>query len=448
MDGIKFTLNGSEVTYSGSAEDRLLDVLRNTYLCRSVKCGCGEGECGACAVLIDRGILMNSCCVSVGFVEGREVTTLEGFREREAERFAVLDRAFAEMSAVQCGFCTPGMLLAAEALLSAIPHPTEEQVRSEMSGNLCRCTGYNAIVKAVLKASEEMPPHRKTDEVRIVSKGSFTAGSLAEAIELRGKYGLTPYAGGTDLVPAAARAAEGGTPLKHSGYLFLHNVPELRRITDDGEYVRIGACVTFAEALNDPLVPQLMKEAAAGIGSPAVRNAGTFGGNAANGSDKADTIPAAFAMDAKLRIASPRGERITGIEEFHLGHKKTTLADDELIVEILLPKRSGGHYFRKVGGRAAVSISHATFAGVFEERGGVITNAAAAFGAVADIVLRFRSLESMIVGKTLDEARAVKEELIRAYSGRLVTVNGRVNAEYCHTVCLNLLRDFLTSFGV
>ncbi len=152
MNDIKFLLNGKETVYTGSATDRLLDVLRDTYRCTSVKCGCKEGECGACSVLLD-GKLINSCCVAMGAVEGSTVVTLEGYRE--TARFAVLDKAFAEVSAVQCGFCTPGMVLAAESILSVNPHPTEEDIRVGMSGNLCRCTGYNAIVNAIMNAAKE-----------------------------------------------------------------------------------------------------------------------------------------------------------------------------------------------------------------------------------------------------------------------------------------------------
>ena len=152
MDDIRFILNGRDTAYGGGAGDRLLDVLRDVYRCTSVKCGRKEGECGACAVLVD-GILMNSCCVAMGAVEGKTVTTLEGYRE--TERFRVLDRTFGELSAVQCGFCTPGMVLAAEALLAKNPHPSEEEIREGLSGNLCRCTGYNAIVNAVMNAAKE-----------------------------------------------------------------------------------------------------------------------------------------------------------------------------------------------------------------------------------------------------------------------------------------------------
>lgn len=152
MADIQFVLNGKEVAYAGSATDRLLDVLRNEFRCTSVKCGCKEGECGACSVLID-GVLYNSCCVAMGAIGGASVVTMEGFRE--TERFAVLDKAFGKFSAVQCGFCIPGMVLAAEALLSKNPDPTEDDVREGLSGNLCRCTGYNAIVDAVYDAAKE-----------------------------------------------------------------------------------------------------------------------------------------------------------------------------------------------------------------------------------------------------------------------------------------------------
>ena len=152
MDAIKFYLNGVEVAYEGSATDRLLDVLRDTYGTKSVKCGCKEGECGACSVLID-GTLINSCCVAMGAVEGSSIVTVEGFRE--TERFAALEKAFGDIAAVQCGFCIPGMVLAAEALLSKNANPTIDEIREGLSGNLCRCTGYNAIVSAINTAAKE-----------------------------------------------------------------------------------------------------------------------------------------------------------------------------------------------------------------------------------------------------------------------------------------------------
>jgi len=143
---IRFTLNNNATTYSGNPSARLLDVLRNELGLTGTKCGCKEGECGACAVLIN-GRLMNSCLVAVGSLEDADVMTIEGFSK--TERFAALDNAYASVSAVQCGFCIPGMMMASESILSSNPKPTEEDIRTGISGNLCRCTGYNAIVKAI-----------------------------------------------------------------------------------------------------------------------------------------------------------------------------------------------------------------------------------------------------------------------------------------------------------
>lgn len=149
---ITFILNGKKVTYEGSATDRLLDVLRDHYHLTGVKCGCKEGECGSCSVIMDS-LLVNSCMVAMGRVDGCKVVTIEGYSK--TERFKVLDKAYASVGAAQCGFCIPGMVLASECLLDANPNPTEEEIRDGISGNLCRCTGYNAIVKAIAIAAEE-----------------------------------------------------------------------------------------------------------------------------------------------------------------------------------------------------------------------------------------------------------------------------------------------------
>lgn len=151
---IRFILNGKKVVIKIDPTRRLIDVLRDDFKLKGTKEGCGEGECGACAVIID-GKLLNSCLVSVGIVEGSNILTIEGYRD--TLRFKVLNEAFKKAGAVQCGFCTPGMIMAAEALLSKNSKPSEEEIKEAISGNLCRCTGYNMIVEAIkisIKAGE------------------------------------------------------------------------------------------------------------------------------------------------------------------------------------------------------------------------------------------------------------------------------------------------------
>ena len=148
---INFVLNHKNITVKTDTMRRLLDVLRDDLGIMGTKEGCGEGECGACSVLLN-GRLVNACLTAMGSMEGAEVLTIEGYRE--TNRFRVLEAAFAEAGAVQCGFCTPGMLMAAEALLRTHPNPDDNEIRDGISGNLCRCTGYNMIVEAIKLAAQ------------------------------------------------------------------------------------------------------------------------------------------------------------------------------------------------------------------------------------------------------------------------------------------------------
>ena len=151
MNKITFTLNHKTVTLETLPSRRLLDVLRNDFKLTGSKEGCGEGECGGCAVLLD-GHITNSCCLPLGSVDGREIITIEGFSK--TKQFEVLAEAFSFEGGVQCGICTPGMIIASQSILAHNPHPTEAEIRIGLAGNLCRCTGYNMIVKAVLRASK------------------------------------------------------------------------------------------------------------------------------------------------------------------------------------------------------------------------------------------------------------------------------------------------------
>ncbi len=152
MAKISFILNGELVHMDTNPSRRLLDVLRNDFNLTGPKEGCGEGECGACAVLMNKKIV-NSCSVPLANVVGKEITTIEGFST--TKRFEVIKESFAEEGAVQCGFCTPGMVIATESLLNQNPHPNDDEIKIGLSGNLCRCTGYNMIVKAVKRASKD-----------------------------------------------------------------------------------------------------------------------------------------------------------------------------------------------------------------------------------------------------------------------------------------------------
>jgi len=151
MNNITFDVDGRSVTLECNPLKRLIDVLREDLAITGVKEGCGQGECGACSVIIN-GDLVNSCLVPVGSLNNANIITIDGFKE--SKRFEILKQAYEDAGSVQCGFCTPGMIMASEALLRKLPRPTEEEIRVGISGNLCRCTGYTMIVEAIKLAAE------------------------------------------------------------------------------------------------------------------------------------------------------------------------------------------------------------------------------------------------------------------------------------------------------
>ena len=203
----------------------------------------------------------------------------------------------------------------------------------------------------------------------------------------------------------------------------------------------------FTEALESPLVPALMKEAVAKIAAPAIRNAGTFGGNLGNGSAKADSVLIEFVSDAKLRLVSVRGERVVDVDAFYLGRKKLDLMEDELIAEILLPKDKceKPYYYKKVGGRNALAISRIALAGVYEVKNGVVADFSAAVIGGAAKFQRFKEIEEAIIGKPVDQIRANPDEYVKMYAEKLVFTRGRVSAEYRRTVSTNLIKDYLAT---
>ena len=152
MKNIELKVNGKVYTVEIEEDMRLLDVLRDKLGLTGTKEGCGEGECGACTVIMD-GETVDSCLVMAFQAEGKEIITIEGLEDEDG--IHPIQKAFIEEGAVQCGFCTPGMVLSAKALLDKNSSPDRKQIKEAISGNLCRCTGYNKIVNAVEKASKE-----------------------------------------------------------------------------------------------------------------------------------------------------------------------------------------------------------------------------------------------------------------------------------------------------
>lgn len=149
---INFNLNEENVTINTNPETRLIDVLRNNFNLTGTKEGCGEGECGSCMVLIND-LAINSCLTPIASVIGKNILTIEGFSK--TEQFEIISEELKKAGAVQCGFCTPGIVISSAALLKSNPNPDKEQIREGLSGNICRCTGYISIVDGIKNAAKK-----------------------------------------------------------------------------------------------------------------------------------------------------------------------------------------------------------------------------------------------------------------------------------------------------
>ena len=269
---------------------------------------------------------------------------------------------------------------------------------------------------------------------------SIFATSLEEALIARQNPELIPYTGGTDLMVENERNAS---------YLFLNKVPEMRRIVATDDSLTIGSAVTFTEIIHHKDTPQILKEACKQIAAPAIRNKGSVGGNIGNGSAKADSALIFMVLDATLRLASAKEERLLPIKDFYQGRKKLDLKPDELIVEVIIPRRGlDNFYYQKVGARDALAISRLSFAGIIEIEEGIIKHLATAFGAVADVIIRLDEVDKILIGKTLAQAKELKEDYLKAMEEAIVPIRGRVSIEYRKDVAMNLLKDFLNSKGI
>lgn len=153
MNKLKFYLDNRYIEIETNPFKRLIDLMRYDLNVKGIKEGCGEGECGACVILLDDK-LVNSCLIPAGVIDGTKIETIDSIKETELGK-AIID-AFADFGSVQCGFCTPGMVMASYYILKNSINLSEKEIRYKLSGNICRCTGYDSIVSAVLEVSKKM----------------------------------------------------------------------------------------------------------------------------------------------------------------------------------------------------------------------------------------------------------------------------------------------------
>lgn len=432
---ISFQLNGRPVEVVVDEQETLLFTLRRRLGVKSVKEGCGIGECGACTVLIE-GKPFCSCLTLSLCVDGKNVMTVEGLSP-DVSSLHPLQASFIESGAVQCGFCTPGMLLSGYALLAEKTNPTSDEIKEAISGNLCRCTGYLPIVEAILNAAPKFYP---------VALSSFSPPRRTlRKEELLGLINETDdpvlVCGGTDLVVKMKKT-------KGSGHiLYIGNCEELRGIRIDSNTLRIGAITTHSELATNALVCSLAPSLAIAtrqLGSPQIRNSGTLGGNIVNASPAADTLPPLLVHNAEVVLESAKGRRTLPLHAFLKGPYSTDIGKKELLTEVCLeplPDYKAG--FIKVTRRRALAIARLSVAYAVKEEKGVIEDLRLSVGSCTPVPLRLLRVEEFMKGKNkrrdlAQKAAQMAVEEINAVAG------SRPSHRYKLPVLMELLKVILS----
>ncbi len=468
---ILLNVNGKRLQLYVPPLERRLDVLRADLGLTAAKEGCGEGECGACAVIMD-GRLVDSCLVPAFQTYGRSIRTAEGLGDVSDPD--PVQKAFVEGGAVQCGFCTPGMAMAARALLDVNPSPDRNEIRIGLSGNLCRCTGYERIIQSVERAAKGVerpltaaaePPAAASspdgspaevlsgvpadDPVRV-----FFPADLDEALALLAEHGpaLEPVAGATDFSVETELGLKTATAV-----LDISRLPRLRGIREEAGSLIIGGAVTFAELAMDPLAGRLapsLVTAAMQVGAPAVRNRATLAGNIVTGSPCADSVPPLMAMGAEAVLSSAGSERVVPLDGFYLGYRETALRCGELLTAIRVPAQPAGarQFFFKAGARLAQSIAKVSLAARIRlDSDRTLRDVRIAAGSVAPTVILLTSASELLEGRVLDAGNleSVAAELAAAVAAEVAPIDDvRSTADYRRRVAGNLAARFLRGLPV
>jgi len=401
---------------------RLLDVLREECGLTGTKDGCGEGECGACTVLLD-GRARCACLIPVGAAAAGELTTIEGLRGDPAGECLVEE--FRRAGAVQCGFCTPGFLVAAWSAVAGGECANADAVTASLAGNLCRCTGYAPIRDAVARVAEQVrprpvPPAAAAQSAVLgqsaalgrpgVDRRFLKPATLDEAHAVLARLGGSAVlvAGGTHVMAA------GGLEESDAVAVWLGGLSELFRIESTPGRLRIGAAVSWARLRRDAQVAALapaLAQAAARVGGPQIQEAGTLGGNLVNAAPGADGVPPLAIHRAEVELSSAAGTRRVPVSEFAVAPGATLLRAGEILtaVEIPVPVHSpagGLEFFAKVGPRRGRAVIDKVSVAVTAARtGDRLTDVRIALGAAGPTVLLATEAARLLMAGPLDAAR-------------------------------------------
>jgi xanthine dehydrogenase small subunit len=464
---VKFLLNDTLVELSElSATQTLLDFLRLDRRMRGSKEGCAEGDCGACTVLVGRLLnddlvyeSVNSCIRFTGSLDGCHVVTIEALAGPDGTLHPV-QQAMVDFHGSQCGFCTPGFVMSLYGLWMQAPDPSTTEIEKALQGNLCRCTGYESIIRAAKAASggdrkldrlfTERSRIKKQllaleDGARIVvgaGKESFIVPASVDDLAdvFLDNRAATLVAGSTDVGLWVTKFMRDTTPM-----VFIGGLAELQDITEEKDSLVIGSGVTYSQAYpyiakNFPELIELWDR----IGGEQVRNMGTIGGNIANGSPIGDTPPALIALGANLVLRKGKSRRSVPLEKFFIAYGKQDREAGEFVESVQIPYLVKGDHLAcyKVTKRFDEDIT--AVCGAFRltlAADGTVREIRAAYGGMAATPKRASHVEALLVGKSWNE-----ENMERAVIGFVKDFSPltdmRASAAYRMKVAENLLRRF------
>jgi xanthine dehydrogenase small subunit len=426
LDAITFLRRGALVKLKPTNPTQtVLEYLRLEEKSVGTKEGCNEGDCGACTVAIGRvknGKLVyepaNACILLVGQLHGCELVTVDDLAKDNV--LHPVQAAMVKHHASQCGFCTPGFVMALFTLYHAGKKPTRQDIVDHIAGNLCRCTGYRPIVDAAMEACSGMP-----NDYWVV--GEKAASDALLSIDLDAGVWIETKRGFLAIPTDATRLAEltqknpdatvvsGATDVglwvtKQMRVLpkIIHTfaVQELHRISETATTLTIGAAVTYADAYETlgnlhPDITEVMRR----LGSKHVRASGTIGGNIANGSPIGDMPPLLIALGAKLHLRMGQKSRVVALEDYFLAYGKQDRAPGELVWSVEIPKLQNDEIFKafKISKRFDQDISALLFALKMKQKSNGITSARLAMGGMAATPKRALKTEAALPTISLED---------------------------------------------
>ncbi|NHZ35316.1 xanthine dehydrogenase small subunit [Massilia rubra] len=463
---IRFYYQGAvrEVTQAAPTQT-ILQHLREDLHCTGTKEGCAEGDCGACTVVIgtlgaDGQVEMkavNSCIQLTPTLDGKALFTVEDVQQPNGLLHPV-QQAMVECHGSQCGFCTPGFVMSLWGmyLKQEGQAPSRCQIDDALSGNLCRCTGYRPIIDAA-KRMGELPPvsfDRAALAAQLASlqrgaMATYSAGgasffaprTLDELVRIRAdKPDAVLLAGSTDIGLWVTKQMR-----ELGDIIYLGHVDALKHVTQRDGMIDIGAGVTLEQAYKAVAAhyPAELSSMWQRFASLPIRNAGTLGGNVANGSPIGDSMPWLIALGARVVLRGAAGERELALEELYLGYQKKDLQAGEFVQAVRVPLPRAGVRFRtyKLAKRFDQDISAVCAAFALRFDGDVVSEARIAFGGMAATPKRAARTEAMLVGQAWSEATvdAAMAMLAQDYAP---LSDMRASSEYRMKTAQNLLRRY------